>query len=97
MKSFEIWCWRRAEKIKWPEKVTNEQVLERVGEKRILINDTLHRKSNWIGHIMKRNCLLHDGIEEQMTEVKGVGRRRQLLDDLRNRRRYWELKEKAED
>jgi hypothetical protein len=30
-------------------------------------------------------------------EVKGVGRRTQLLDDLRNRRRYWELKEKAED
>jgi hypothetical protein len=34
-----------------------------------------------------------------MTEVKGVGRRRttQLLDDLRNRRRYWEPKEEAED
>ena len=31
-----------------------------------------------------------------MTEEKGVGRRRtQLLDDLRNRRRYWELKEEA--
>jgi hypothetical protein len=29
--------------------------------------------------------------------VKGVGRRTQLLDDLRNRRRYWELKEEAED
>ena len=32
-----------------------------------------------------------------MTEVKVVGRRRtQLLDDLTNRR-YWELKEEAED
>ena len=31
-------------------------------------------------------------------EVKGVGRRRtQLLDDLRDRRTYWELKEEAED
>ena len=28
-----------------------------------------------------------------MTEVKGVGRTTQLLDDLINRRRYWELKE----
>jgi hypothetical protein len=29
-----------------------------------------------------------------MTEVKGVGRRRkQLLNDLRSRRRYWELKD----
>ena len=33
-----------------------------------------------------------------MTELKGVGRRRaQLFDDLTNRKRYWELKEKAED
>ena len=45
------------------------------------------------------DCLLHDAIEGQMTEVKGVGRRRRtlLLDDLRNKRRYWELKEEAED
>jgi hypothetical protein len=32
-----------------------------------------------------------------MTEVKGVGRRIQLLDDLRKRRGYWELKKEAED
>ena len=32
-----------------------------------------------------------------MTEVKGVGRRTtQLLDDLRNRKIYWDLKEEAE-
>jgi hypothetical protein len=32
-----------------------------------------------------------------MTEVNGFGRRRtQLLDDLRNRRRYWESEEEAE-
>ena len=31
-------------------------------------------------------------------EVKVVGRRRtQFLDDLRNKRRYWELKEETED
>ena len=82
------------EKIKWTEKVTNEQVLERLREKRTLLNNILRR----IGHILRRNCLLHDAIEGQMTEVKGVGRRRtQFLDDLRNRRRYWERKEEAED
>ena len=33
-----------------------------------------------------------------MTEVKGVGRRTiQLLDYLRKSRRYWKLKEEAED
>ena len=55
-------------------------------------------EANWIGHILRRNCLLHDAIEEQMPEKKGEGRRKtQLLGDLRNRRRYWELKEEAED
>ena len=60
-----------------------------------LLNNIVRRKANWIGHILRRNYLLHDAIEGQMTEVKGVGRRRtQLLDDLRNRRRYWDLKSK---
>ena len=83
-------------KIKWSEKVTIEQVLDRIGEQRTLLNNILRRKANWIGHILRRICPLHDAIEGQMTEVKGVGRRRiQLLDHLRKRRRYWEPKEKA--
>jgi hypothetical protein len=88
----------RMENIKRSEKVTEEQVLDRIGEKRTLFNNILRRKANWIGHILRRNFLLHDTIEEPMTLVKGVGRRRtQLLDHLRNRRTYWELKEEDED
>ena len=58
----------------------------------------LRREANWIDHILRRNCLHRDAIEGQMMEVKGVGRRRiiQLLDDLRKRTRYWELKEEDE-
>ena len=74
------------EKIKWSEIITNGQVLERVRE-RILLNDILRKKANLIGHILRRNCLLHDVIEGQMTEVKGVKIRTPLLDDFRNRRR----------
>ena len=50
------------EKIKWPEKVTKEQVLERIGEKRTFLNNILHRNANWIGHILRRTCLLHVAI-----------------------------------
>ena len=88
-----MWCWRRIEKIKWSEKVT----IEHIGEKSTLLNYILRRKANWIGHILRRSCL-HDSIEGQMLEVKVVGRRRtQLLNDLRNGKRYSELKEKAKD
>ena len=91
-------CWRRIEKIKWSEKVTNEEGLKRIGEKRLLINNILRRKVNWIGHILRRDYLLYDAIEGKMTETKGAGRgRKQLLDDLRNRRRFWELKVDSED
>ena len=31
---------------KWPEKVTNEQVLDRIGEKRTLLNNILCTKAN---------------------------------------------------
>ena len=63
------------ENIKWSEQVTNE-VLDRIGEKRTLLNNILRRKSNCIGHILRRNCLLRGVTEGQMTEVKRVGRRR---------------------
>lgn len=39
--SFEIYCWRRMEKIKWPEKVTTEKFLTflRWDEKRAKVLD----------------------------------------------------------
>ena len=61
------------EKIKWSKKVTNGHVIE---EKRTYLNNILRRKVNWIGDILRRTCFLHDYIEGEITEVKGVGRRR---------------------
>ena len=53
----------------------------------------VYERTNPNDHILRRNCLLRDAIEGQMTEIIGVGgrkirRRRQLLDDFRNRRSY---------
>ena len=78
---------------------SNEEVLERIGEKRKILNNFIRIKINWICHIVRRYCLLHDAIEGQMTEVKGVGRRitTQLHDELRNRRKYCKRKGEAED
>ena len=47
---------------------SNEQGLDRIGEKRTLLNNIFRRKANWIGHILRRNFLLQDDIEGQMTE-----------------------------
>ena len=40
------------EKIKWSDKFNNE-VPERIGENRTLLNNTLPRKPNWISHILR--------------------------------------------
>ena len=61
------------------------KVLECIREKRMLLNNILCKKANWIGHILRKNCLLHYEIEGKTTEMKGVRRKMQLLDDLRNR------------
>ena len=73
--SFELLCSRRKEKLKWSVKVTNEKLLEHIEENRVLLNNVLCRKANWIGCIQTRTCL-HGAIEGQMMELKGVGRRR---------------------
>ena len=54
-----MWYRRRLKKIKWSEKVANEQVLGLRVEKRTLTSNNLNRRVNSIGHILRINCLLH--------------------------------------
>ena len=94
--------YRRMEKISWTDHVRNEEELLRVNEQRNILHETRKRKANWIGHILRRNCLLKQVIEgkikEEMEVIRRRGRRRRkLLDDLKDRRGYSHLKEEALD
>jgi hypothetical protein len=78
------------EKVSWTDRVRNEEVLHRVKEERNIVHTIKRRKANWIGHILRRNCLLKHVIEgklEGRIEVRRRrGRRRKdLLDDLKER------------
>jgi hypothetical protein len=89
------------EKISWTDHVRNE-VLLRVKEQRNILHEICKRKANFIGHILRRNCLLQQVIEEKIKEeIKVTGRRgrrrRKLLDDVKERRGYCHLKEDALD
>jgi hypothetical protein len=79
--------------------VRNKEVLYRVKEERNILHTIKRRKANWIGHILRRNCLLKHVIKGKLERRTGRrGRRRkQLLDDLTEKRRYWKLKEEALD
>ena len=37
LESFRSWCWRRMEKISWPDRVIIEEVLQRVKEERNVV------------------------------------------------------------
>jgi len=96
LESFEIWCWRRMEKISWADLVRNEDVLLRVEVQRNILHEIRKRKANWIGHILPINCLLQrvtEGKIQEGIEVTGRQgrRRRKLLDDLKERRGYSHL------
>jgi hypothetical protein len=94
-----IWCWnldasgegweRSVGLIMWEVKKYYLQSLEQWNT----LYEISKWKANWIGQILRRDCLL------QGVEVTGRwGRRhRKLLDELRERRRYCHLKEEALD
>ena len=100
LESFEMWCWRRMEKISWTDHVRNEEVLLRVNEQRNILHEIRKRKANEIGHILRRNCLVKQIIEGKIKGQIEVTRRRgrkrkKLLDDLKDRRGYCQLNEEA--
>ena len=80
----------------------NENVLLRVKEQRNSLHEIRKRKANWIGHILRRNCILQwvtEGKIQGGIEVTGRQRRRcrKLLEDLKEKRGYSHLKEEALD
>jgi hypothetical protein len=46
------------EKICWTDRVRNEGVLHRVKEGRNILRTIKRKKADWIGHILRENCLL---------------------------------------
>ncbi|GFG29807.1 hypothetical protein Cfor_00237 [Coptotermes formosanus] len=91
LRSFEMWCWRRTDKISQTDR-----------EEWNILHTVKRRKANWIGHILRRNCLLKHVTEGKIegrieVEVRRKRRRKQLLDDRKEMRGYWKMREEALD
>jgi len=102
LEAFEMWCWRKMEKIKWTELKTNEEVLDLVKEKRTLLNNLRSKCWHMIDHTVRHNKEIHSIILEGMIEGKrGRGRSRmcyisQVIKDARVDS-YKQLKDKVQD
>ena len=65
----------------------NKEVLERVKEEMNILQTIKRKKANWIGYILRRNCLIKHVIEGKIEGRVGVAgregrRRKQLLNYL---------------
>ena len=85
------------EKISWVDKVTNMDVLKRVDERRMLLEEVIKRQKQWIGHVLRGEGLLKNIIEGKMEGKRCRGRKRVgMLDGLMGEG-YAALKERAQD
>ena len=64
------------ERVKLTDKIKNAVVLERVGERRIMLELVKKRKRNWLVYWLRRSCLLKDAVEEMVNGKKVHDRRR---------------------
>ena len=71
----------------------HEEVLLRVNEQRNILHEIIKRKANWIGHILRRNCLLKQIIEGKIKGEMEVARRKKK-EDVRS---YWMTLRTGED
>ena len=81
IEAFEMWVWRRMEKIRWVNKVKNEEVLNRVKEGRTLLREIQRRKGSWLGHVLRGSGILTVALEGSVNGSVKRGRRRIKLED----------------
>jgi hypothetical protein len=98
LEAFEMWIWRRMERLSWKEHKTNEEILQTVGEGRTLIKTIRERQRKWIGHMMRGDSLLRNIIEGRMEGEKTRGRPRiMLLDWMMEKNGYRKMKDIAQN
>ena len=48
--AFEMWCYRKMMNIKWMDRITNDEILGRNGERRTLWKSLRKRRGQMMGH-----------------------------------------------
>ena len=76
IESCEMWMWRKTLNIQWSEKVSNEEVLRRVGEERSLLDTIRRRQKTWLGHTIRHGDLLVIVMEGRIEGKRPPGRKR---------------------
>jgi hypothetical protein len=76
------------EKLNWTDQVQKEEVQRRIKEEGNILHAVKRGTANWIGHILRKNCLLKHVIDGKIEGTGRKGRRIKLLADFKETRRY---------
>ena len=89
------------ERISWTEMVTNEEVLQRINEKRNLMDTIEKRRGKMIGHLIRHDRFINNIMEGKIEGKRGRGRPRlSYISQIKNKinvMSYKEVKEAALD
>jgi hypothetical protein len=67
--AFETWCWIRMLKIKWTDRIKNDEVFQRAKEK-VLLTILNNRRHSWIGHIIRYYEFVVNILEGAISEIR---------------------------
>ncbi|XP_071853762.1 uncharacterized protein [Apostichopus japonicus] len=85
IEAFEMWLYRKMLKVSYKDRMSNEEVLNRVSEERKLLSELKNRKMQYMGHILRSNGLQKQLLEGKVGSKRKRGRPRNTwLADIRN-------------
>ena len=79
IKAAEMWFLRRMEKVKWTEKITNEEVLNKTIQNSNIMSDISNRQISFFGHIMRKDKVEYLVVTGKLVGNRARGRRRMLF------------------
>ena len=96
LESFEMSCYRRMRNIKWMDRITNEEVLAWIEEKRTLWKSLKKRRGQMLGHTHTHwdtgDCLGVDILEGEVGKKRGRGRPRLKYFDQIKKFEIWDAR-----
>ena len=101
--AFKCWVYRRVLKISWKDRVSNKEVLERIGIKTHLLSSIAKRKAAFFGHICRGSSGkdILTNLEGRVVGTRSQGaQRRKWTDDVKdwfNIKDYGSLKRLSEE
>lgn len=101
MEEFEMWWYSWTKKVGWTDKITNEEISERVFERKLIWKNIQKRQNELIGHILRHEGLLGLILEGMIDRKKSKRKTKITIHKSDNRRSricsYQELKRKFGD